>query len=167
MRFDPFREMDRLMEQLAGGAARTSRSFPMDAYQRGEELTIHLDLPGMDPDTIDLTTDQHVLTIKAERTFPREEGDEIIVQERPQGRFTRQLFLGDTLDIERLEAHYDQGVLTVTIPVAEQAKPRRIQVAAGAGRPRTIEGTATPDAERFDRSEQSTEATSSGVPGER
>lgn len=145
LRFDPFREFDRMTEQLLGRGARTGgvQSFPMDAYRRGDRFFVHLDLPGVDPDSIDLTTEQNVLTIRAERRFPVEEDDEIIVSERPQGTFSRQLFLSEALDPERVAATYDQGVLTLEIPVAEQAKPRRIQIAGTSGAPKTIEGSAT------------------------
>ena len=142
MQFDPFREFDRLAEQLAAGA-RTPRPFPMDAYRRGDEFVVRFDLPGMDPGTIDLTVEQNVLTIKAERRFERREGDEVIAAERPHGAFTRQLFLGDTLDAERLQATYDIGVLTLRIPVAEAAKPRKVPIAAGTEE-RTIEAQTSP-----------------------
>jgi HSP20 family protein len=137
MQFDPFREFDRFAEQLAAGA-RTPRPFPMDAYRRGDEFVVCFDLPGTDPGTIDLTVEQNVLTIKAERRFERLEGDEVIAAERPHGAFTRQLFLGDTLDAERLHATYATGVLTLRIPVAEAAKPRKVPITAGAEE-RTIE----------------------------
>jgi HSP20 family protein len=145
MRFDPFREFDRLAEQMLGGGPRTggARSFPMDAYRRGERFLVHLDLPGVDPDSIDLTTEQNVLTIRAERRFNTHEEDEIIVNERPQGTFSRQLFLSDALDADNIQATYEQGVLTLEIPVAERAKPRRIQVSRGESGPQTIEGAAT------------------------
>ena len=123
MRFDPFRDFDRLTEQFFGGA-RGLRGIPMEAYQRGDHFLIHLDLPGVSPDAVDLTLERNVLSIRAERQSPRQEGDEVLVDERPQGAFTRQLFLGDNLDADRLNASYDLGVLTITIPVAEQAKPR-------------------------------------------
>ncbi len=142
MRFDPFRDVDRLMDQLSGQAARATRSFPMDAFRRGDRFVVDLDLPGIDPEALDLTVDRNVLTIRAEREAAREPGDEVLVTERPQGTFTRQLLLGDTLDPERLEARYEHGVLTITIPVAEQAKPRRIEVSSPASdRPETIEGS--------------------------
>src|ERR671935_186486 len=136
MRFDPFRDFERFTEQLFGGrsGAAGPRSFPMDAYRRGDRFFIHLDLPGVDPDSIELTTENNVLTIRAERRFPVEENDELLVSERPQGTFSRQLFLGDTLDTDRITASYEQGVLTLEIPVAEQAKPRRIQITGAGGR---------------------------------
>jgi HSP20 family protein len=137
MQFDPFREFDRLAEHLAAGA-RTPRPFPMDAYRRGDEFVVSFDLPGMAAGTIDLTVEQNVMTIKAERRFDGREGDEVIAAERLHGAFTRQLFLGDTLDVERLEASYETGVLTLRIPVAESAKPRKVQIVEGADG-RTIE----------------------------
>jgi HSP20 family protein len=143
LRFDPFRDFDRLVaEQVAG--LRAPRSVPMDAYRRGDQLLVHLDLPGVDPDAIELTVEQNVLTIKAERRFEPEEGDELVISERPQGTFTRQLLLGESLDTDRLEADYDQGVLTLRIPVAEAAKPRRVEITKSAGGQQSIvEGQAT------------------------
>jgi HSP20 family protein len=144
MRFDPFRELDRLTEQMLGGGARGGgpRSAPMDAYRRGDRFYVHLDLPGVDPDSIELTCEQNVLTVRAERRFATEEGDELVVSERPQGVFTRQLFLSDALDTDAITASYDEGVLTLEVPVAEQAKPRRIEVRSSGGGPQTIEGSA-------------------------
>ena len=149
IRFDPFREFDRLTEQLASTASRAPRAFPMDAYRRGEQFIVHFDLPGIDPAAIDLTVEQNVLTVRAERRFEPREGDEVVVAERPHGTYTRQIFLGDTLDTENLQANYDHGVLTLTIPIAETAKPRRVQVTGSQGaqtiEPQTAGGTqATP-----------------------
>ena len=128
MRFDPFAELDKLAQ-----STRTPRFpvMPMDAYRHGDSFVIRFDLPGADPATVDLTVEKNVLTVRAERTWRPQEGDEVLVNERPQGSFTRQLFLGEGLDAERIEAHYDQGVLTVTIPVAEKAKPRKVTVTTG------------------------------------
>ena len=131
MRFDPFREFDRLAEQVAAGAGQAPRTFPMDAYRRGEQFVVQFDLPGVEADSIDMTVEKNVLTINAERRFDRQQGDEILVAERPQGRYTRQLFLGDTLDADNIQASYEGGVLTLVIPVAEAAKPRRVQVTRG------------------------------------
>ena len=143
MRFDPFREFDRLTEDLMGSArGRTARSFPMDAYRRGDRFLVHLDLPGVEHDSIELTAEQNVLTISAERRFDLQEDDQLIVTERPQGQFTRQLLLGESLDADRIDANYENGVLTLTIPVAEQAKPRRIEISS-AGGAQAIEGKAT------------------------
>jgi HSP20 family protein len=146
MRFDPFRELDRLTQQTWGGSNGATRAaaMPLDAYRRGDRFLIHLDLPGVDPSSVDLTVEKNVLQIHAERSWPREEGDEVVVAERPQGSFTRQLFLGEGLDPERIEASYDQGVLTVTIPVAEQAKPRKVEInTGGTGSPTPIDATST------------------------
>jgi HSP20 family protein len=144
LRYDPFRDLGRLTEELLGGTERgVSRSLPMDAYRRGDRFLVHLDLPGVKGDSIELTCEQNVLTVEAERRFRREEGDQLVVSERPQGRFQRQLFLSDALDPERIEARYEDGVLTIEIPVAEQAKPRRIEVSRSEQEPQTIEGSGT------------------------
>jgi HSP20 family protein len=141
MRFDPFRELDRLADQLAAEPAQTRRTFPMDAYRRGDQFIVHFDLPGVDPATLDLTVEKNVLTVRAERRFERQEGDEVLVAERPQGGYTRQLFLGDTLDSDSIQANYEAGVLTLSIPVAQAAKPRQIQI--GKGQDRTAVETQT------------------------
>lgn len=140
MRFDPFRDFDRLAEQMMlGGGRGGPRGFPMDAYRRGDQFFVHLDLPGVDADSIDLTAENNVLTVSAERRFEPEEGDQILIQERPQGEFTRQLLLGENLDVDNVEANYENGVLTLAIPVAERAKPRRISVGSS-GEQQAIEG---------------------------
>ncbi len=130
MRFEPFREIDRLTQLW--GQSRLG-AMPLDAYRQGERFVVQLDLPGADPSTIDLTIEKNVLTVRAERQAPTAEGAEWLVNERPQGSFSRQLFLGEGLDTERVEATYDHGVLIVTDPVAEAAKPRRVEISAGAG----------------------------------
>ncbi|GAA3069394.1 Hsp20/alpha crystallin family protein [Streptomyces glomeratus] len=138
MRTDPFRELDRLTQQVLGSASRPA-AMQMDAYRVGDEFVVHFDLPGVDPETIELDVERHVLNVRAERRPPAPEGAEMVVAERPAGTFTRQLFLGDTLDTERIDASYDAGVLTLRIPVAEEAKPRRIQITGG-DRPQQITG---------------------------
>jgi HSP20 family protein len=143
LRFDPFRDYDRLVAEQLAGLRGAARSVPIDAYRRGEEFFVHLDLPGVDPDAIELTVEQNVLTIRAERRFDLEEGDEPAISERPQGTFTRQLMLGESLDTDSLEADYDQGVLTLKIPVAEKAKPRRVEITkSGSGQQPIVEGQA-------------------------
>ncbi|GAA5005926.1 Hsp20/alpha crystallin family protein [Actinopolymorpha pittospori] len=133
MRTDPFRELDRLAQQVFGGTSPGTWSrpnpMPMDAYRVGDQFMVEFDLPGVSPEAIELDVDQNVLTVKAERR-PREGGEHVEMQvaERPLGVFSRQLFLGDTLDSERIEAQYDSGVLTLRIPVAERAKPRKIAI---------------------------------------
>jgi HSP20 family protein len=141
MRFDPFRDLDRVAEQLLGGA-RGRRTIPIEAYRRGDQFFIHFDVPGVDPDDVDLTLERNVLTVEAERRSPRQEGDEVLIDELPKGTLTRQLFLGDSLDTERLEAGYDRGVLTLTIPVAEHAKPRQVPVAARSEQGQRVGATA-------------------------
>jgi HSP20 family protein len=143
MRFDPFRELDRVSEQFWGGGTSTQRTVAMDAYRRGEQVVVEFDLPGVDPSSIDLTVERNVLTLKADRTNGRQEGDELIVSERPRGSFTRQLFLGETLDTGRVDAKYYHGVLRVTIPVAEQAKPRKVEVTGGEAHAEAIETSAS------------------------
>ena len=130
MRTDPFRELDRLTQQMLGTAARPA-PMPMDAWRRGDEFVAEFELPGVDPSSIDIGVERNVLTVRAERTPTTPEGVELIASERPRGVFSRQLLLGDTLDTERIQARYDAGILTITIPVAEQAKPRRIEVIRG------------------------------------
>ncbi len=128
MRFDPFRELDKITQEAFGG--RSQPAMPMDAYRDGDQFVVHFDLPGIDPASIDLTVEKNVLTVSARREWQRRDGQQVLVAERPQGSFARQLFLGEALDADRVEARYDGGVLTVTIPVAEQAKPRKITVSA-------------------------------------
>jgi HSP20 family protein len=125
LQFDPFREIDRVADQAF---ARTSPTMPMDAVRRGETVYVYLDLPGVDPASVDLEVERNVLTVKAERRWLREEGDQVLANERRQGSFLRRLLLGDTLDGERVAADYRDGVLAITIPVAEAAKPRKVSV---------------------------------------
>ncbi|MBV8933990.1 MAG: Hsp20/alpha crystallin family protein [Kutzneria sp.] len=131
MRTDPFREFDRLTQQVFGGPGTWSRptAMPMDAYRAGDEFVVAFDLPGVSPDAIELDVERNVLTVKAERR-PTAQGDvEMQVSERPLGVFSRQLFLGDTLDTDNINAGYEAGVLTLRIPIAEKAKPRKISIA--------------------------------------
>ena len=128
MRFDPFRDIER----LAWGQARQA-TMPLDAYRQGDHFEVHLDVPGIDPESIELTVEKNVLTVRAERHAAQAEGVEWLVNERPQGQFTRQLFLGEGLDLDHVDARYDQGVLTVTLPVAEAAKPRKVEISGGDG----------------------------------
>lgn len=141
MRFDPFRDFDRAWQELAQAGRQSVRSFPMDAYRRGDDFIVHFDLPGVEPSSIDLTVDQNVLTVRAERRFEQEPGDDLLVTERPQGAFTRQLMLGDQLDGDRISAGYDRGVLTLTIPVAERAKPRKVEITTSSDKPEDVMGT--------------------------
>ena len=133
MRTDPFRELDRLTQQLVGNNSGTwSRptAMPMDAYRDGDRFVVAFDLPGVSPEAIELDVERNVLTVKAERR-PVVTGDQVEMQvaERPLGVFSRQLFLGDTLDTEHIQAGYEAGVLTLRIPIAERAKSRKIAIA--------------------------------------
>ena len=128
MRTDPFREFDRLAQQLLGaGTTSHPAVMPMDAWRQGDTFVLEFDLPGVRPETVDIDVERNVLTVRAER--PARNGDwELLAAERPSGLFSRQLVLGDNLDLERVEAGYEAGVLRLTIPVAERAKPRKIEV---------------------------------------
>src|SRR5690349_13061428 len=131
MRTDPFRELDRLTQQLLHTPGTWSRPspMPMDAYREGEEYVIALDLPGVSPDAIDVDVERNMLTVKAERR-PVAKADDVQMElsERPLGVFSRQVVLADTLDTERIKADYEAGVLTLRIPIAERAKPRKISI---------------------------------------
>ncbi|WP_151082592.1 Hsp20/alpha crystallin family protein [Nocardioides cynanchi] len=126
---DPFRDFDRLASQFLGTLGTTNRPavMPMDAWREGEVFRLEFDLPGVAPDSIDLDVERNVLTVRAERVA--QNGDwEMLASERPRGIFSRQLVLGDNLDLDQIQANYDAGVLSLTIPVAERAKPRKIEV---------------------------------------
>ena len=127
MRTDPFRDLDRLTQQVLGTTSRPA-AMPIDAYRAGDEFVVQFDLPGVDAGSIDLTVEKNVLTVHAERRRPEAEGVEMLVGERPQGMFSRQLFLGEALDTDRIDANYADGVLTLKVPVAEKAKPRRVPI---------------------------------------
>lgn len=129
MRFDPFADFDRLARQVWGGAREYPYNYmPVDAYRQGDKFFLHIDLPGIDPDSIDLTVEKNTLTVSATRSWQLEEDMRVVLNERPSGQFSRQFFLGEGLDTDQIEAGYDHGVLTVTIPVAETAKPKRIAI---------------------------------------
>lgn len=131
LRFDPFRDLDRVTEQLLGvssGTARAPRFMPMDLYRSGDHYVLHADLPGIDPGSVDVHVDNGTLTIRAERSAGAATEVQWLASERFTGTFQRQLSLGDGIDSEAISATYDNGVLSVTIPVAERAKPRRIDV---------------------------------------
>jgi HSP20 family protein len=137
MRYEPFRDFDRMTEELL--SQRRARQIPVDAYRRGNEFKIHLDVPGVDPDSIELTVERDLLTVRATRTWIPAEGDQIQMTERAQGEFSRQLFLGESLDRDHIVATCENGVLTVTVPVAEQAKPRKVEVIHAGGVMQAIE----------------------------
>ncbi|WP_116244727.1 Hsp20/alpha crystallin family protein [Nocardiopsis sp. FIRDI 009] len=137
MRTDPFQEFERITQRLLGDAVHPV-VMPIDAYREGDEFVVRFDLPGVRADSIDLEIERNVLTCKAERPLTVPEGSEAVVAERPSGKFSRQLYLGEELDTDNMSAEYADGVLTVTIPVAEKAKPRRISITGGGGRKREI-----------------------------
>jgi HSP20 family protein len=148
---DPFRQMDRLTNQLLSGT-RTPMGMPMDVWQTDDGFHVCLDLPGVDPDTVDITTERNLLTIKAERRAEYQQGQNVLIAERPQGTFTRQLQLGDTVDTENIQASYGDGVLHLTLPMTRAAQPRRVQVRTDSSGQRevTVEGEAeeaSPDSE--------------------
>ncbi|MEV6019451.1 MULTISPECIES: Hsp20/alpha crystallin family protein [unclassified Streptomyces] len=130
MRTDPFRELDRLAQHLMGpGTWSRPSAMPMDAFRDGDQYVIAFDLPGIDPDALDIDVERNMLTVKAERRpLPKSENAQTELSERPLGFFSRQIVLADTLDTERISADYEAGVLTLSIPIAERAKPRKISV---------------------------------------
>jgi HSP20 family protein len=145
LRFDPFRDFDRLAEQFfAGENSRVPMAMPMDLYRSGDHYVLHCDLAGADPGSVDVSVDGMTLTVRAERSVRTKEGVQWLRHERPFGTFQRQVSLGDGLDVDAINATYADGVLTVTIPVAEKAKPRRIQIStAEQADSRVLEGTST------------------------
>ena len=128
MRTDPFRDLDRWTQQVFGTAARPA-VMPMDAWREGDEFIVEFDLPGVTEDSLNLDVERNVLTVHAERAGLSQDR-EMVSAERPRGVFSRQLFLGDNLDADRIQASYHNGVLRLSIPVAEKAKPRRIKIAS-------------------------------------
>jgi HSP20 family protein len=139
LQFDPFRDFDRLTDKMLS-EWRAARPVPMDVYRSGDHYVLHFDLPGIDPNSVDVSVQENVLSMRATRPQRSAEGVEYLVAERPTGEFTRQLVLGSGLDLTNIAATYDAGVLTVTIPVAETAKPRRIQIESTSTGPKVIEG---------------------------
>ncbi len=127
VRTDPFRDFDRLAQQMLGTTVRPA-AMPMDAWRDGEQIVVEFDLPGVDPDSVDLDVQRNVLTVRAERRPSTGDDTEMIAAERPRGVFSRQVILGDTLDTDRVQASYNAGVLTLRIPIAEKAKPHKIAV---------------------------------------
>ncbi|MBB5866651.1 HSP20 family protein [Allocatelliglobosispora scoriae] len=127
LRFDPFRELDRLAGEMMG-ASRAPRLMPLDAYRHGESYVLQFDLPGVDADSLEVTAERNTLTVRARRRTTAPDGAQFVLAERPTGDYGRQIVLGDGLALDAIEADYRDGVLTVTVPVAEQAKPRQIQI---------------------------------------
>jgi HSP20 family protein len=140
MRTDPFRELDRVAQEILGTPARPA-AMPVDAFRQGDEFVVQFDIPGVRSDAIELTVERNVLTAHARRDRQTGESVELLIGERPYGTFSRQLFLGDTLDADRLAADYTDGVLTIRLPIKERAKPRRVEVTTGATSSTSIETT--------------------------
>ena len=140
MRTDPFRELDRVAQQVFGTAARPV-AMPIDAYRKGDEFVVLFDLPGCDPASINLTVERNVLAVHAQRRRPTDDDVELLIGERPTGTFSRQLFLAETLDSERIVADYTDGVLRLRVPVKEQAKPRRVDISVGGSEATPIEAS--------------------------
>lgn len=126
MRFDPFADFDRLSRQVWGNTR--TNYMPADAYRKDDRLYLHIDLPGIDPRSIDVTVEKSTLTVTAERKWQIDDEDQVLLSERPTGSFARQFYLGESLDTDAVEAGYDHGVLTVTIPIAETAKARKVAI---------------------------------------
>ena len=142
---DPFRDFDTLFSRIAGRTPTASGVMPMDAFRRGTDVWVHIDLPGVKSESVDITVERNVLTVAAERDWQRQEGDQSYFGERYKGSFRRQIQLGDGLDLDHLEADLHDGVLTIRIPVAEQAKPRKIEVGQNRSAPDGIEVNASSD----------------------
>jgi HSP20 family protein len=138
MNFDPFRELDRVASALLD-AQQGPQLMPMDLYRDGDHYVLIADLPGVDPGSVDIDVDGQLLTIRAERTLRNVQGVKWLAQERRGGSFLRQLSLGQGVDTEHIAATYENGVLAVTIPVSERAKPRKIEVSVGADRQQSVE----------------------------
>lgn len=126
MRFDPFSDFDRITRQVLGNGR--TNYMPADAYRQGDKFYLRIDLPGIDPESIDVTVEKNTLSVTAERRWERDGEEQVLLNERPTGSFSRQFFLGESLDTDAIEAGYDHGVLTLAIPVAETAKARKIAV---------------------------------------
>ncbi|MDH4278023.1 MAG: Hsp20/alpha crystallin family protein [Acidimicrobiia bacterium] len=127
---DPFRDLDLLFRRLGTRSVGSDSTMAMDAYRRGSDVWVHVDLPGVSADQVDIDVERGVLTITAERTWPREDGDQLYINERQTGAFRRQVHLGDSLDVDGIEADFADGVLTLRIPVSERAQPKRIEIKA-------------------------------------
>ncbi len=139
---DPFRDLDLMFRRLGRQSVGSDNTMAMDAYRRGSDVWVHVDMPGISADDVDINVERSVLTINAERSWPREEGDQLYLNERATGTFRRQVHLGDSLDVEGIEADFADGVLSLRIPISERAQPKRIEVKA---RPAAIEADVTVD----------------------
>jgi HSP20 family protein len=137
--FDPFSTMDRLLGRSGfGEGGGRSLGLPVDVYRRGDEFIVEVDVPGVDPEELDLTVERNMLSITGER-LPRHDDAEVVLCERPHARFSRQLYLGENLDTDAVNATYDNGVLTIAMPVSQQARARRIEIGGGGAGGGTID----------------------------
>ena len=144
--FDPFfRDLDRLTEGMVGRRITAPRLMPVDALRHGDDFVVNFDMPGIDSASAEVTVEKNVLSVSAERHWTPDEGDQVVLAERPQGRFERKLYLSDNLDTDRIEAHYDRGVLSLRIPVSEAAKPRKVEVTSGDRREAVVAGSSAND----------------------
>ncbi|MBF6171373.1 Hsp20/alpha crystallin family protein [Nocardia blacklockiae] len=142
LRFDPFHDIDTVARQLLGetrGTARAPRFMPMDLFRAGDHYVLNADLPGVDPGSVDVSVDNGTLTLKAQRSLPSDENVQWVASERFAGTYMRQLSLGEGIDTDNISATYNDGVLSITLPIAERAKPRRIEIGGTGSGPKTIE----------------------------
>jgi len=143
-RFDPFANFDQISGELLGALSRRASSMPIDAYRHQDNWVVKIDLPGVEPGSIDLTVDRNVLRIEASRNWQPTEGDLVLVAERPRGTFSRQLMLSEDIDSSAINADYRDGVLTVQLPVAEAAKSKKVAIGtAGASAPTAVTAQST------------------------
>lgn len=143
-RFEPFSDFDRFSSELLGALSRRAVSMPIDAYRRADHWVVNVDLPGVNPASIDLTVDRNVLRIEATRNWEPEQGDTVLAAERPRGTFARQLMLSEDIDTGAIKADYHDGVLKVVLPVAESAKPKKVAVTMdGQSGPTAVEAQST------------------------
>ncbi|GAA1270528.1 Hsp20/alpha crystallin family protein [Pseudonocardia aurantiaca] len=142
LRFDPFAGSDRLTQQMMR-ERQEPRPIPMSAVSRGDQVVVYFDLPGVNPEDVDITIERNIVKVRAERRAARQEGDEVLVDERPYGIFARQVFLADSLDLDKMSADYARGELCLTIPVSEKAKPRRIELHTRDEDPQNVRASTT------------------------
>ena len=137
MTFDPFAELDRLTGNLLG-TQQGPKFMPVDLYRDGDRYVLNADMPGLDPGSVDIDIDGQLLSIRARRTAEDRDGVSWIARERPFGSYLRQFNLGEGIDAENIAAHYDNGVLSVLLPVSERAKPRKIEVQNGSEQQQSV-----------------------------
>lgn len=149
--FDPFSRLDRMFDRLLSDSGTHRMSMPMDVYRSGDTYVVELDLPGVSPDDIDVSIEHNVISVHAERGAGHCESDEVVVCERPHMRFERQIYVGDDLDTDELRARYDDGVLTLRVPVSRASRARHVDVVGGSGAKQVRSGGSTPDREQSEQ----------------